>query len=200
MDCKICSRRGCSACGYTGKHIVHVYKESNERYTPRRMIEVVREVLGTIDTDPASSAVANKVVQATTYYTRQQDGLRQQWNGKVFCNPPYGRLPGVNGGYQKLFIDKAVEEYRIGHAEEIILLLLGNIIFTEVGRGLWEYPFCTWEDTVVFYNEQGENCSYGFGVLFLYIGKCSERFRDVFNPYGHVTSGRHVCHLEGMKL
>lgn len=25
------------------------------------------------------------------YYTKEQDGLSQSWNGVVWCNPPYGR-------------------------------------------------------------------------------------------------------------
>ncbi|MBO5790736.1 MAG: adenine methyltransferase [Clostridia bacterium] len=25
------------------------------------------------------------------YYTRQDDGLAQPWNGRCWCNPPYGR-------------------------------------------------------------------------------------------------------------
>jgi hypothetical protein len=28
---------------------------------------------------------------ATNHYTIEDDGLKQEWNGKVFCNPPYGK-------------------------------------------------------------------------------------------------------------
>lgn len=28
------------------------------------------------------------------YYTPEQDGLRQEWSGTVWCNPPYGRRVG----------------------------------------------------------------------------------------------------------
>jgi phage N-6-adenine-methyltransferase len=28
------------------------------------------------------------------YFTAEQDALRQEWSGTVFCNPPYGRLLG----------------------------------------------------------------------------------------------------------
>lgn len=28
------------------------------------------------------------------YFTPEQDGLRQQWTGTVWCNPPYGRQIG----------------------------------------------------------------------------------------------------------
>ena len=30
--------------------------------------------------------------KTTFYFTREQDGLKQDWNGEtVWCNPPYGR-------------------------------------------------------------------------------------------------------------
>lgn len=28
------------------------------------------------------------------YFTKEQDGLKQEWTGVVFCNPPYGREVG----------------------------------------------------------------------------------------------------------
>ena len=28
------------------------------------------------------------------YFTREQDGLSQKWEGRVWCNPPYGRTVG----------------------------------------------------------------------------------------------------------
>lgn len=36
------------------------------------------------------------------YYTREQDGLKQPWDGVVWCNPPYGRGIGawLKKGYE----------------------------------------------------------------------------------------------------
>lgn len=42
---------------------------SAEWFTPPRYIEAVREVLGAIDLDPASSLAANRIVQAKRYFT-----------------------------------------------------------------------------------------------------------------------------------
>jgi len=41
------------------------------------------------DLDPCADATNHKCAD---YYTKEQDGLAQNWGGrKVFCNPPYGR-------------------------------------------------------------------------------------------------------------
>lgn len=29
------------------------------------------------------------------YFTKEMDGLKQEWNGVVWCNPPYGRGVGA---------------------------------------------------------------------------------------------------------
>ena len=72
----------------------------NEWYTPAKNIEVAREVLGEIDLDPASHAIAQQTVKATRFFTAADDGLKQLWHGRVLFNPPYGR------GLIAPFVDK----------------------------------------------------------------------------------------------
>lgn len=59
-----------------------------EHNTPGPIVRASRDVLGSIDLDPASNAEANETVQATTIYTSEDDGLKQEWRGNVFLNPP----------------------------------------------------------------------------------------------------------------
>lgn len=66
-------------------------KERTDWMTPRWLVEKCRWVLGRFDLDPASSEQANEVVKADRYFTAEQDGLKQDWYGRVFLNPP-GRL------------------------------------------------------------------------------------------------------------
>jgi phage N-6-adenine-methyltransferase len=51
--------------------------------------------------DPAASHDNHK---CEPYFTKEQDGLKQSWQGHiVFCNPPYGRKVGewVKKGYEE---------------------------------------------------------------------------------------------------
>jgi ParB family chromosome partitioning protein len=75
------------------KRRAHVSQNSgnNEWYTPPRFIEGARRVMGSIDTDPATSEIANKAVCASTWFTEADDGRKQAWRGNVWMNPPYAQ-------------------------------------------------------------------------------------------------------------
>jgi hypothetical protein len=90
---------------------VHVGQNSGESewYTPAPYIAAAVRVMGGIDLDPASNAVANEVIGATRYFTAEDDGLAQPWTGRVWMNPPYSQ-PLV---YQ--FCEKLCEEVAHGN-------------------------------------------------------------------------------------
>ena len=59
---------------------------NDEWYTPK---EIIRS-LGEFDFDPASSREAHTINQsAKRFYTIQENGLKQTWEGRIWLNPPY---------------------------------------------------------------------------------------------------------------
>ena len=78
--------------------------EKNQWYTPSLIIEKARRVMGGIDLDPASCLVANKVVKATEFYSKDDNGLLKKWEGRIWMNPPF------SNGLITLFANKLLEE------------------------------------------------------------------------------------------
>lgn len=58
---------------------------SDEWYTPREIVAA----LGEFDLDPC--APSRQFYTAKECYTKAEDGLKQPWFGRVWCNPPYSR-------------------------------------------------------------------------------------------------------------
>jgi len=83
---------------------------SDAHFTPPHVVEATRTALGVeIDLDPASCASANTVVRANRakrVYTVVDDGIVQPWSGRVFVNPPGGKVGGKSQAAR--FFAKAV--------------------------------------------------------------------------------------------
>ena len=101
----------------------HVSNNSgeNEWYTPPEFIKAAHKVFadyGGIELDPASSEVANGIVNAARYFTAKDDGLSQKWDAQtVWLNPPYSSdLIGK-------FIDKTCAEVDSGRIKAAIVLV-----------------------------------------------------------------------------
>jgi phage N-6-adenine-methyltransferase len=159
----------------------HVSNNSgfNEWYTPAEYIEAARRVLGTIDLDPASSHEANAVVKATAYYTVDDDGLSQDWSGRVWLNPPYtANLVGR-------FVDKAVTEYQSGRVSEAVILV-NNATETSWFAALVEASasVCFLRSRVKFWRPDGDTNSPLQGQAVLYMGDNPTLFEKEFSCLG----------------
>ena len=113
--------------------------------TPWELFRAIERRYGTFDVDVCADASNTKVPFA--YYSVEQDGLRQQWRGQCWANPPYAKEAGQ-------FAAKALKEARRGatvvmltfvrsdtrwwhetvpHASELVLLR-GRVSFERPGQ------------------------------------------------------------------
>ena len=95
-----------------GSHHRTRFTGENEWYTPAPYVEAARACLGAIDLDPASSAAAQATVRAARFFTRDEDGLRHEWRGRIWLNPPYAQPDIVH------FVDKLLAEVNAGRPSD----------------------------------------------------------------------------------
>jgi hypothetical protein len=159
----------------------HVANNSgdNEWYTPKEFIEAARYVLGTIDLDPASSESANKIVQAVTFYTAIDNGLQQEWFGKVWMNPPY------EAGLIDQFCLKLKTSIACQDVSEAIVLV-NNATETQ-----WFFNLISVASAVVFptkrvrfLSPEGKLGSPLQGQALVYAGPHSQTFLETFASFG----------------
>jgi hypothetical protein len=154
-----------------------------EWYTPEDLLNAVKAVLGVIDLDPASCPLAQRNIQARTYYTKAQDGLRQDWHGKVFLNPPY-HVPVIAWWCHKL-----LEELAARRTTEAILLVksITHIPwFQTVARHA--QAICFPERKRRFGHPTKDGKDPVVGSALLYFGPHVQRFCEVFASEGLVTT------------
>jgi ParB family chromosome partitioning protein len=148
--------------------------KNNEWYTPVKVLCKVREVLGEIDIDPASCALAQEKVMAKEYYTEENSGLLVPWEGKVFCNPPY------SASLIKKFTGKFTDEAASGSMTE-------GIILTNSGTDtLWNQNLICFTQAytigrISFVDPEGNSLGKGGrGQVFTYFGPNVAKFIEVF--------------------
>jgi len=142
---------------------------------------MAREVMGTIDLDPASNETAQRTVRATTFYTVETNGLDKQWTGNVWMNPPYSN-PEV-----QQFTDKVIAEFKAGNIGEAIVLT-NNSADTGWHRAMQDActRMCTTTGRIRFESPTRQGNSPAMGQSFFYFGDDPERFKDVFSNIGNV--------------
>jgi len=160
--------------------------DSNEWYTPARYVDAAREVMDGIELDPASCAAANLIVQAQRYYTREQNGLLQDWrSSSVWINPPFS-IPGGKSN-MAMWVRKLMEEYALGQVKQAVLLCMAN---TEASwfEALWDYPLCFPCPRVLFHRPGGKMAHHILGTCFAYFGEQRQRFVATFQKFGPVVT------------
>lgn len=157
------------------KASVHV-----EWYTPAQYLDAARQVLGGIDLDPASSRMANETVKAAQFYDVGDDGLLQNWHGRVWLNPPYGKGSG-------LFTSKLVDEYTEQRVTAAVLLLNAYGFDSTWFQPLWDHPICFTNHRIQFYSPQRETGGPANANIFVYLGPDRAAFLETFAQFGAVV-------------
>lgn len=154
----------------------------NEWYTPDEHLRAARDVLGEIDLDPASSDAAQKIVKAGRYFTEKDDGLEQEWHGRVWLNPPYAQ-PAIS-----YFVSKMVKEVTVGRVQAAIMLTHN---YTDTA---WFHEaasvadaICFTRGRVKFYDAKGNVAAPTQGQAFCYFGQNKDEFAERFRKIGFVV-------------
>jgi len=70
-------------------NLINQDSEVTEYGTPQDIISRARKTMGYIDLDPASNETFNETVGAYNFYTKESDGLKQEWHGNIWLNHPF---------------------------------------------------------------------------------------------------------------
>jgi phage N-6-adenine-methyltransferase len=153
----------------------------NEWYTPPDLIEAARDVMGSIDLDPASCETAQANVKAKRFYTIDDDGLANNWTGNVWLNPPYSKE--VIGQFATKIV---AESGRIQQA----IILVNNATDTAWFHELASVAsaVCFLRGRVKFLDQTGKPANTPVqGQAVLYVGLNVEHFRSRFSTFGLVV-------------
>jgi ParB family chromosome partitioning protein len=172
-------------------NIVEFPQKSNEWYTPARYIEAARTVMGGIDLDPASCELANQTIKATRYYSKEDNGLQHTWHGRIWLNPPFGRvhpeLKGSTKSYQLYFMHTLLEKHQSGEIEQAIALVFGTSACMPWFQPFWQFPICIAKSRIEFDKPDGSKDHFGYGNMFVYLGPYELLFIDVFGQFGTIA-------------
>lgn len=163
---------------------VHVAQNSgnNEWYTPAKYVDLARKAMGGIDTDPATSEVANRTVKAKNIYTAEDDGRAQKWDGRVWMNPPYAQ-PLMSD-----FAEAVTSKYQSGEIKQACILV-NNATETQWFQRMLEAAsaVCLPKSRIKFIDPQGNPSGAPLqGQAIIYMGDRVKSFAAAFSDEGAV--------------
>jgi ParB family chromosome partitioning protein len=177
-----------------------------ELYTPSDLIEAARAVMGGIDLDPASSAVANKRVKAKRYFTEDDNGLAQTWTGRVWMNHPWGAKENKCGktctkksclkrGYHlqqdlpgnHAWTNKLSSSYQSGHVSQALCITYASTSEKWFKVLKSNYAICFLDGRTSFLSPDGRPLNQNTkGCAVTYMGRDISKFHEHFSAFGDV--------------
>lgn len=182
---------------FAGRHSM----DTPEWYTPTVFVEAARLAMGGIDLDPASHPEANERLKILRIFTENDNGLKQDWFGNVFINPP--------GGLVAEFWRKLLKEWQIGRVSQVVwigysleqLQTLQNISASHTPL---DFATCFTKKRIAFVENtakqalrveklraQGKkpsvSSSPSHSNYITYLGARRDEFREAFSQFGQVV-------------
>lgn len=158
-------------------------QDSDEHYTPAEYVEPARRVMGSIDVDPASNRRANKIIKASISYDANNSGLKKEWRGNVWLNPPYSKIVSR-------FIFKLIKEHEAGRTKQAIVLwyvpLGGSKAADAIRRTANAMCVIPKDRPIKFIRPNGKTKPIGYQNLFYYLGPNVDKFTEEFERLGQV--------------
>jgi hypothetical protein len=156
-----------------GMMSVHYSSQSPEHYTPQTIIDATLACLGNIDLDPCSNSHEQPNVPALHHFTQGDDGLRREWHGRVYMNPPYGQEIDR-------WIEKLCAEHTAQRAVEAIALVPSRTD-TQWWLRLRDFPVCFITGRLTF---GGNDNPAPFPSAVFYLGENVNTFYRAFEELG----------------
>lgn len=161
--------------------------ETDHLFTPGWLVDkIVYFYEGDIDLDPCADSL--KRIPAAKHYTFADDGLNQEWNGNIYCNPPYSRSKDSN---LEKWVNKGLEAH---YSHQRVLLLLPASLDTKWGQTILKLNHETLWCSILFFAGRIKflNSDYlvtkgggRFASMLVYFGtQRHKRFNSVFSQYG----------------
>jgi hypothetical protein len=130
---------------------------------------------------PSRNPIAQKTIRAINHYTAADNGLVQQWHGRVWLNPPY--VQPLIGQFAAKLVDE-ISARRVAQA----IMLTHNYTDTawfhqaEAAADL----LCFTRGRIKFVDADGDECAPTQGQAFFYYGPHTDCFREIFGQFGFI--------------
>lgn len=163
---------GPEATSSRNRHSALHSSNSADWWSPAHIVTAATTVLGEIDLGPCSN-LGTPNVPAARHYTIHDDGLSKPWSGRVYLNPPYGRV-------LRTWTDRLIDEFEAGDVTAAIVCVPSRTD-TAWFRQFAPYHRCFVTGRLKF---SGSANSAPFPTVIFYLGPNPDRFVEVFSPIG----------------